>query len=1004
MNTRKEQATIAFYQWEARARGYLLCDDIVEIEPPFAPFVPVHISQNYDDGKVPSLLGQAKQLLLGSKTGNNERVELPDITPRYKVPKKREAISVFFPHGRKIDTILSQELLNLLCYSQEAFSFEIVAQNGSIEIIMTAGAQDMGRLKAQLKGYFPDVIIRDHELFDFKFDLEEQVAIADFALDNEFMLPTQAEQSFVKDPLTSIIASLESIKEDDVAVIQIIFKGISAPWAEEALYASSDGKGGSFFEGHPEFIIGVKEKINSPLFGVIFRIAAQGNDEDESSYIAQELARSISTVSNSGYNKLIPLSNEGYNYTYHIENLYNRTSHRLPFILNTKELAQFVHYPNNTIVSKKLGASSVKTKAPKFTIKTGTYLGENIHIRNITSVFLDTESRLSHTLVLGATGTGKSTLVANMALSDINAGFGCAVFDPHGDLIDDILKRIPEHLKDDVILIDPSDIEFPIGFNLLEAKSEAQKIVLASDLVSAFKRHATAWGDTMTSVLSNAVATILESTQGGTLIELKRFLIEDSYRKSYLTSVQEPSLHYYWSNEYPMVKKRISPLLTRIDTFLRPKLVRYMLAQKTGVDVGACMQENKILLLKLSQGLIGESNSYLLASLFMAKVNQAAMARQSQTKDSRKPYMLYCDEYQNYLTPSIEKILSGARKYSLGLTLANQELAQIQDPQLLNSILSNPKTRICFRLGDSDAKRLESGFSFFEQNDLQNLNRGEAIMRIGSSNNDFNLVTHPLGEVEEDFTNYIINSVRNLYAQKRADVEQLLYSMLPNNKQDVDVNKEIVKREVPLETNEEIELVDTHEIHVEDREERTPFDKQKADILEKETKKELETRHRDIQNYVLSLGQERNFISQLEAPTKDGGRIDVLLKRDNILLAVEVSVTNTIDYEVQNLKKCLSEDTSHVYLISESKVHLKNIHSLAKQQFEVAEYKKLHFGTPAQFLTFLGKFDTKPKKAVKRVRGYRVKSNHVDITDSDAQSRNQKIQEIILQSSKKGKE
>jgi len=410
--------------------------------------------------------------------------------------------------------------------------------------------------------------------------------------------------------------------------------------------------------------------------------------------------------------------------------------------------------------------------------------------------------RLRHTHIIGSTGVGKSTLIANMIIEDMNSGNGCALFDPHGDIVEDILLRIPEHRKKDVIVIDPSDNEYSIGFNLLSATTESEKIVLSSDLVSSFKRHATAWGDNMSAVLSNAINTFLESDKGGTLIELKRFLLEDAFRKEFLLSVEDPSIHYYWNNEYYMVKKGIAPLLTRIDTFLRPKLIRYMLVQNEGVDFAECIKKKKIVLLKLSQGLIGEENSFLLGSLFLSKFNQAAQGRQALAKSQRHPYYIYLDEFQNFITPSITSILSGARKYGLGLVLAHQELAQIDDSKVLNSVISNPYIRMCFRLGDSDAKRLESGFSGFEQSDLQSLEIGKAIMRVGSSNNDFNITTSLLSQVSSNSKNireYIIQNTRDNYSKPKSELNEIIISLLPQSP----VKKEIKIPVVEIEHKKE---------------------------------------------------------------------------------------------------------------------------------------------------------------------------------------------------------
>ncbi|WP_323787702.1 type IV secretory system conjugative DNA transfer family protein [Psychroserpens sp.] len=1005
MSKLTEKATINFYTWESRGRGYYHFENPVEIEPPYIPFV--HIDTSYiehiDDGKV-TFLGGLKNLINPPQDKPNQILDVPEILP-YTVDSepKLECIEIKFPQGTEISLALMQELFNLLSFSESSFSFEILSQNDAISIQFTCSQNDYSRLTSHLKAFFPYIILKPKEALNINFDMDVPVAIADFGLDNEFMLPIAQTDSLKIDPLTSIIATLGTLDKDETAIFQVIFKGVTAPWSKDMMYSVSDGYGGSFFEAHPEFITATTEKISNSLFSAVVRIAVQGKQEEHSRYLASELSKSISSISCSTYNMLIPLSNEGYEYDDHLRNVFFRRSNRLGFILNVKELTHFVHYPNKTVVNKKLGVGEDKTKKHNNPENNGIYLGENIHLGETYPVNLDTEIRLSHNHIIGATGVGKSTLIANMMLADIKQGRGCAIFDPHGDICEDILKRIPLDRKEDVIIIDPSDSEFPVGFNLLEANTEAEKIVLSSDLVSAFKRHATAWGDNMTAVLQNVVNTILESTRGGTLIELKRFLIEENFRKEYLTSVDDPSLHYYWQNEYPLVRKGITPLLTRIDTFLRPKLVRYMLVQKQGVDIAKCLSENKIVLLKLSQGLIGEQNSYLLGSLFLAKFNQAALSRQSQSKDERSPYMLYLDEFQNFITPSIERILSGARKYGLGITIAHQELGQIQESSLLNSVLSNPKTRICFRLGDSDAKRLESGFSYFEQLDLQNLERGQAIMRVGSSSNDFNITTSLLEEVTTDYSQDFISHVRKEYAMPRLKVEQLLVSLLPNiSKQKINISKQ----EVDVVHEEAISIPEpSKNIANEDKNliPSTHLQEQKESYLQEVEKEELERTHRSIQNYVLTLGQQRGFITELETQTSAGGRIDVSLKKDDIHIAVEVSVTNTIEYETQNIQKCIKENYLLVYMISESKVHLKNIKRRTEEVLSDDDYKKVKFGSPSQFLSFLNTFTKKPKVKNKKVCGYRVKTNHVDVNDIEAQSKNSKIQDIILKSGSKNK-
>ncbi len=619
--------------------------------------------------------------------------------------------------------------------------------------------------------------------------------------------------------------------------------------------------------------------------------------------------------------------------------------------------------------------------------------------------------RLRHTHIIGATGIGKSTLIANMMIEDMKLGNDCALFDPHGDIVEDILLRIPEHRKNDVIVIDPSDTEYPIGFNLLGASTEPEKIVLSSDLVSSFKRHATAWGDNMTAVLSNAINAFLESSKSGTLIELKRFLLEDTFRKEFLQSVEDPSIHYYWEHEYYMVKKGIAPLLTRIDTFLRPKIIRSMLAQKSGIDFKECIEEKKIVLIKLSQGLIGEENSFLLGSIFLSKFNQVAQGRQSLSKSERHPYYIYLDEFQNFITPSITRILSGARKYGLGLLLAHQELGQIEESKILNSIISNPHTRICFRLGDNDAKRLEQGFSYFQQDDLQSLRIGQAIMRIGSANNDCNISTFPLPnfdtETAQSIKSTIVQNTRSNYAKPKVEIDELLKELLPkvgNVKRKKDSAQENIVSEIKQEEKEipstptiikSIEIPQTH-IH----EDTSEIETQKNTYLKQEEEKETIRRHRSIQDYIKTLASPRGFLTSIEHETDDGGRVDALLIKDTLSIACEVSVTNSIDYEVQNIQKCILAGYSHICMVSESNIHLKNIKKRTKEHISKEAFKKVRFMPPQEIAKFLDSFEKKKQK--KRVRGYRVKSNYTDVQGNDAKDKGSTLKNILLKSLKKG--
>ena len=1000
-----EKATFNFYEWEYRNRGYYHFDTPIDIEPPYTPFFHKHYDDSsiIDDGRVPSLFNRIGKLLTPPKEKEVEekRKVLPKIISFDKKPQL-VGFSLSFPKNQEILPLRNSEFLNMLSFTEHPVSFEIVGTQKEICIQIICSTQDKGRTLSHLKAYFPTLISQEIEADNLGFDRGKDIAIADFGIHDEFMRPLYTTTTFAIDPLTSIIATMDMLQEHDVALFQVMFKGITSPLAKDIPYAVGDGVGGSFFSDAPEMPKCAEAKISSPLFSVVMRIATQGNTDYRSQYLAQELSRSISSISSSEHNKLIPLSNEGYPYDFHTYNVHNRLSNRLGFILNSQELNSFVHYPNKSVVSEKLGIGNTKTKAlPKEVLNQKYVLGVNKHNGIETSVTINDEARLRHCHLIGATGTGKSTLIANMMIEDMNAGNGCVLFDPHGDIVEDILLRIPEHRKQDVIIIDPSDENYAIGFNLLGATTDAEKIVLSSDLVSSFKRHATAWGDNMSAVLSNAINTFLESSRNGTLIELKRFLLEDTFRKEFLSSVEDPSIHYYWNNEYHLVRKGIAPLLTRIDTFLRPKVIRYMLTQTGGVDFSTCIEQKKIVLIKLSQGLIGEENSFLLGSIFLSKFNQVAQGRQSLPKSERHPYYIYLDEFQNFITPSITRILSGARKYGLGLVLAHQELGQIDDTKILNSVISNPYTRICFRLGDNDAKRLESGFSYFEQLDLQSLGLGETITRVGSSSNDFNLSTFPLVEVKDNAEvdkDFIIKNTRDKYAQSKEKLDELLIQLLPKQTHFKKEAKEKITPKKQEETTEVItpinevevvkENVETREIPLsKDIDSKTNNDLQKrtTKYLEQAEEQETVRKHRSLQYYVRSMAQQRGFKATLEESTQKGGKVDVALIKDDIRIAIEISVTNRVDYEVQNIQKCIDDEYSLVYMISDNEKHLSNIEKQAIKEISIKHQSKIHFFASEELHLYLDALQ-QPQTKVKRVRGYRVKVDYKTDNDTSKQS------------------
>ncbi|WP_335973305.1 type IV secretory system conjugative DNA transfer family protein [Gaetbulibacter jejuensis] len=992
--TAAELATLNFYNWEILGRGYYLYPYQVAIEPPFKAFKH-HLNFNYplglDDGKVPSLIKKVQDLFVSKPKPTEELKNAYEIEVLpFETITEKVALQIHFNKAPTIEPALSLELLEGLLFSNEAISFEIIGTKTAIVIQLVCSLIDSERVRALIKAYFPTVVIKEEEVFKLPFSNKLDIAICDFGLEEEFTRPLQQANDFNIDPLKNAFATLENLQQDDIAMLQVLFKGVEKPWAKQITTSVADGYGNNFFIDAPDMPELAKKKTANGLCAAVVRIAVQANSKNRASYLAHEMINNIEAATRSPHNKLIPLSNEGYSFNHHVLNLYSRETNRLGMLLSSKELLSLVHYPNSTVNSQKLNYAKTKTKLALQTFNQGCLLGINSHNHSVVEVKLSHKQRLKHTHIIGVTGTGKSTLLANMILDDIAKGVGGVLIDPHGDITDDVLVQIPENKKQDIILIDPSDTDFPIGFNLLEAKTDIEKIVLSSDLVSAFKQQATAWGDNMSAVLTNAINTFLDSAKGGTIIELKRFLLEDSYRNEYLKTVEDVSLNYYWNHEYKMVKKGIAPLLTRIDTFLRPKLLRYMFAQKEGINFNQSLNENKTILIKLSQGLIGEENSYLLGALFLSKINQAAYNRQSIPKSNRKPYYVYIDEFQNFITPSITSMLSGARKYGIGLILAHQELSQIEDNKVLNSVLSNPYTRICFKLGDNDAKKLESGFSYFEKEDLMNLCTGEAIVRLGSINDDFNLNTlAPREQKNYQIKEEIIRQSRDRYAKSRSEINELLLSLMP--KVDFLTDKEVVKHEV----SEDIKSEKANILNQAEQSKPKITHQQKQELIANEIKSQSIREHSHIQRTIKRLGQQHGYAATIERETEKGGRIDVTLENERLKIACEVSVTNTPEYEIENITKCLEESYHLVMMISKKPKHLKQIEELAKSKLTKDQLDRVVFIHPDNVVDYLVEIKANSEPKTEIIKGYRVITDFEDNPDIDKKYARDSILRLI---------
>jgi CxxC-x17-CxxC domain-containing protein len=405
------------------------------------------------------------------------------------------------------------------------------------------------------------------------------------------------------------------------------------------------------------------------------------------------------------------------------------------------------------------------------------------NFRNQETTFgIKTDDRRRHVYVIGKTGMGKTNLLENMIVQDIQNGHGVAYVDPHGDTAEKLIKSIPASRINDVIYFNPADQDYPIAFNVMEKVNAEYRHLIASGLVGVFKKiWADSWGPRLEYILRNAILGLLEYPSA-TLLGVTRILVDKKYRERVVDKITDPVVKSFWVDEFSkwndrVLQEVISPIQNKVGQFLSSSLIRNIVGQtKSSFDIREIMDNRKILILNLSKGRIGEDNSALIGAMMITKIQLAAMARVDMPEEKRKDFYLYVDEFQNFATESFANILSEARKYRLNLILANQYITQIEE-KVRDAIFGNAGTLVSFRVGAADAEFLEKEYEpIFTANDLVNLPKYNVYLKLmidGIAGDAFSAITLPPVTFEGTLANEekVIKVSRERYASSRAEVE-----------------------------------------------------------------------------------------------------------------------------------------------------------------------------------------------------------------------------------------
>ncbi|MDD5055450.1 MAG: type IV secretory system conjugative DNA transfer family protein [Candidatus Peribacteraceae bacterium] len=466
---------------------------------------------------------------------------------------------------------------------------------------------------------------------------------------------------------------------------------------------------------------------------------------------------------------------------------YRLRKHATSFVLSAKEVATLYHFPNADVVPHIVHVLARKSEPPQDLPKAGeedvSPFGVTNYHNNFVPFGIRRTDRRRHLYVVGKSGSGKSKLLELLINEDLKNNEGIAVIDPHGDLIDACLRYVPQHRINDVVILDPSDTEFPIAFNPLEKVEDAYKMQVTIGFLQIFKKlFGSNWSDRLEHVLRYTTLALLDSPNT-TVLSILKMLTDKNYRQKIVSRINDSVVKSFWVSEFAAWSEKfdadaITPLLNKVGQFVATNMIRNMIGQPvTKFNIREIMDKKKILLMKVSKGLLGEENSSLIGAMFITKLYQAAMSRADTPEDQRTDFYLYVDEFQNFATDTFTEILSEARKYRLNLTIAHQYMGQLSDV-VRKTVFGNVGSMINFRVGAEDADILAEEYNpIFKERDIINLGIREFYLKMsvnGELREAFSGRTLDAPRPKNDWTQACVEQSRRKYCLPKTDVETML--------------------------------------------------------------------------------------------------------------------------------------------------------------------------------------------------------------------------------------
>lgn len=754
-------------------------------------------------------------------------VSLPETSEEDKKKQLKELISG-----------MQQFYAGMMTMTEDAwFTLEIANSNGSEESIFYVSVPTIHEelFEKQIIAIFPDATIREHKN-DYNVFNESGPSVASFAtLVKHPLYPLKPFEEFDVDPLNSVLTSFSKIDKDgEGAAIQLIVGKKKDSYAtlgtkvlekvrkgdkvKDALADVYGGIGhqllgdiGYMFKSQEKIdkekgekekraqavdqisIEQFTEKLTTPFVSVNIRAVASANTVAEASGILLDLQSSFHQFENGHGNGFKwEAVKEGQLPDFLEEFSLRSFNEGQEMILNMKEMTTCFHFPASTVGRAAPGLKQSKAGTSPVSLeisKEGTLVGLNKHRGAEIPVFIAPEDRMRHFYVIGQTGTGKTALLKNMIVQDIQAGHGVCFIDPHGSDVMDILANIPPERYEDVIYFDPASTERPMALNMLEFDHNypEQKTFVVNEMFSIFQKLYGAVPESMGPMFEqyfrNATLLVIEDPDTGcTLLDVSRVMANKAFREMKIANCKNPVVVQFWKEIAEKAGGEASlanivPYITsKFDVFLANEIMRPIISQeKSSFNMRDVMDNKKILLVNLSKGRLGDINSHLIGLILVGKILMAALSRVDSFGKNMPDFFLYLDEFQNITTDSIATILSEARKYRLSMTVAHQFVAQLED-KIRDAVFGNVGSMAVFRVGTEDAEVFEKQFTpTFTRSDIIKLDNYNAYVRLlsnGRPTKPFNIVTMPPTKGDPDQVPKLKELSSLLFGRPRAEVEE----------------------------------------------------------------------------------------------------------------------------------------------------------------------------------------------------------------------------------------